>query len=332
MAEPPELPLLGRMTLPLVTPFLAPGGSRSRLSILIYHRVIRERDPLQPDIPTAVEFDWQMRLMARHFNVLPLSVAVRKMYAGELPSRAACITFDDGYADNQEVALPILERHGLTASFFVAVGFLNGGRMFNDTVIESVRSATGEELDLTGQGLSRYPIASFADRSRAIQAILTRIKALPLTERQQHLDAILGVSDAGSPKGLMMSDAQVQALARAGMEIGGHTVNHPILASLDLADATREIVTGKRELEALIDAPVTTFAYPNGRPGEDYLPEHVEAARDAGFDCAVSTAWGVSTAQSHPYQLPRFTPWDKTPGRFAVRMLRNCTRVRPTLC
>ena len=87
------------------------------------------------------------------FNVIPLLDAVRHSAAGTLPPRAACITFDDGYADNAEVALPILQRHKLHATFFVATGFLNGGRMWNDTIIELVRRAPDGVLDFSAFGL-----------------------------------------------------------------------------------------------------------------------------------------------------------------------------------
>jgi hypothetical protein len=71
---------------------------------------------------------------------------------------------------------------------------------------------------------------------------------------------------------------------------------------------------------------VRLFAYPNGKPGRDYSREHVDMVRELGFEAAVSTAWGVGHAASDPYQLPRFTPWDKTPGRFALRLLHNTFR------
>ena len=65
------------------------------------------------------------------------------------------------------------------------------------------------------------------------------------------------------------------------------------------------------------------FAYPNGKPGEDYLPRDVALVRELGFDAAVSTAWGASGHGSDPFQLQRFTPWDRTKARFGLRLLRN---------
>ncbi len=107
----------------------------------------------------------------------------------------------------------------------------------------------------------------------------------------------------------------------AGMEIGGHTVNHPILTSVDKATARREIFENKEFLEGLIGGPIHSFAYPNGKPGQDYSSEHVALVKEAGYSRAVSTAWGRANRQSDTFQLPRFTPWDQKPWKFMLRLL-----------
>src|SRR5215831_142994 len=107
--------------------WLSPSGPRGRLSILIFHRVLRQHDPLISDLPTAAQFETQMRWVREWCNVLPLGEAIDRLYAGTIPARALSITFDDGYADNEEVAAPILKRLDMTATFFVATGFLDGG-------------------------------------------------------------------------------------------------------------------------------------------------------------------------------------------------------------
>jgi len=107
------------------------------------------------------------------------------------------------------------------------------------------------------------------------------------------------------------------------MEIGAHTVTHPILRNTAPDTARREIVESGRRLAEIVGQPVRLFAYPNGKPGVDYGSEHVQMVRDGGFAAAVSTGWGVATEKSDRFQLPRFTPWDRTPGRFALRLIRN---------
>jgi peptidoglycan/xylan/chitin deacetylase (PgdA/CDA1 family) len=303
---------------------LSPGGKHG-LSILIYHRVLPHKDPLFPAEVDRADFDQQVRMLKSMFNIIPLVDAVRHARAGTLPPRAACITFDDGYADNAEVALPILQSHNVSATFFIATGFLNGGRMWNDTVYELVRNAPGNTIDASSIGLGIHSVASIPQRQAAISALIGQLKYLPLEERLAQVSRLVDIAKSDLPGDLMMTSAQVKELHRAGMGIGGHTVNHPILATLPPAMALAEIADGKRTLEDIIGDPVRLFAYPNGKPGTDYRAEHVAMVRETGFEGAVSTAWGASKGVDEVFQLPRFSPWDRTPMRFAMRMARNLT-------
>ena len=304
----------------------SPAGAKGRLSILIFHRVLAQSDPIFPGEVCAKEFDAICGWLRQWFMVLPLDEAVHRLACGGLPQRALAITFDDGYADNHAQALPILQRHGLTSTFFIASAFLDGGRMFNDSVIEAVRGADAAELDLrglAGADLGRLDIASPLAKHKAIATILRAVKYRPQAERDSLASEIAQRARAKLPDDLMLTSAQVRALRDAGMQIGAHTQTHPILARLDRAAARNEIVQGKRDLESILEAPVTLFAYPNGKPGEDYGSDAVALVREAGFAAAVSTAWGAAGRHSDPFQLPRFTPWDRTRWRFGIRMARN---------
>lgn len=309
---------------------LSLGGLNNRLSILIYHRVLPQPDPIFPEELDAAAFDRQLACLAECFNVIPLAEAVYGLRTGTLPPYSACITFDDGYADNAEIALPILQQHGMAATFFVASGFLDGGRMWNDTVIELIRAAP-IRLDLSRLGHGELVLDNPAQRHTAIATLLRKLKYLPIEQRQAEVDALRAEVAAALPAELMMTSDQVRALHRAGMEIGGHTVNHPILARLDDVRARQEIGDGRDALEAIIGSPVRLFAFPNGRPGQDYRAEHVAMVRTFGFDAAVSTAEGAACGASDLYQLPRFTPWDTSEFRFSLRMMHNLQRSGKTV-
>src|SRR5688572_5614648 len=121
-----------------------------------------------------------MALLQREFNVLSLGEACARIERGALPARAACITFDDGYADNEEVALPILKRLGLRATFFVSPGFCDGGIMFNDAVIEAVRRAPAATYDLCSLGLGSHAVGDRGSRRRAIDTLIARLKYRPV--------------------------------------------------------------------------------------------------------------------------------------------------------
>lgn len=300
----------------------SPAGKKARLSIVIYHRVLPEPDPLLGG-GGIKSFESSLNHLAKNFNIMPLSEAVNRLQNGTLPSRAACITFDDGYADNAEIALPLLQKHRVPATFFIASGFLDGGRMWNDTVIESVRLATGDKLDLSSIDLGMHTITTLEQRKKTLFFLIDKLKHLPYAIRASQVEKLNAIISAKLPNNLMMTSAQVRQLHHAGMGIGGHTVTHPILTRIDDSAARAEITEGKAKLEAIIDAPVRLFAYPNGKPEKDYLPAHVKMVKEAGFEAAVSTAWGAARQNSDLFQLPRFTPWDKSELFYVLRMTGN---------
>ncbi len=301
-----------------------------RLSILIFHRVLPALDPLLPGEPDAALFKARMRWLASAFRVMPLIEAARRLADGNLPVNAACITFDDGYADNATIAAPLLSKLRLPATFFIATGFLDGGRMWNDTVTEAVRIARGPRLDLTAIDLTEWPCSSDAERVATIAGLLDRLKYLPQSERQTKVDAIASAVGLAAQSDLMMTRRQVRELPRYGMAVGAHTVTHPILTTLAIDDVRREVADGRRDLEETLGEPVKLFAYPNGRPRRDYDATHVALIREMGFDAAVATAWGVADRATDRFQLPRFTPWDVSVNRFGLRLAHNLTH-RPEL-
>lgn len=303
------------------TRLLSPGGRRAGHQVLFFHRVLPEPDPMFPGELHRAGFDALLGFLKQHFHILPLPEAMDRLAAGSLPAASLSITFDDGYADNATEALPVLSKHGLRASFFIATAYLDGGRMWNDTVIETIRRHPDGELDLTDCGLGIHHVND-SNRYEVSGRVLTAIKHRPPMERQSVADAI-GERAGGLPDDLMMSGLQVRQLAAAGMTLGAHTHSHPILACLDDDEALREIATGREILESLSGEKINLFAYPNGKPGKDYDNRHATMVREQGFRAAFSTAPGVSTRDSNPWQLPRFTPWDRDQGRYLLRLLMN---------
>jgi peptidoglycan/xylan/chitin deacetylase (PgdA/CDA1 family) len=267
-------------------------------------------------------FAAQMDVLRSICRVLPLAEAIERLYSGSLPPRAAAITFDDGYANNLTHAAPVLRARGLPATVFVATGYLNGGRMFNDTVIEAVRRA-GTELDLAALELGRFSLADAPARRAAIDTILGALKYREPLARERAAAAIAERVGAQLPGDLMLTDAQLAALPGLGLEVGAHTVTHPILTRIEADAARREISTSRATLEDMTGTRVRLFAFPNGRPGRDYAPEHVAMVRAAGFSAALSTASGACHRGSDRYQLPRMLPWETTAGRFAARLVRT---------
>ncbi|HZM47261.1 MAG TPA: polysaccharide deacetylase family protein [Burkholderiales bacterium] len=308
---------------------LSPPRAHRRLSIVIYHRVLRAPDSILEDETHAAAFEMHVRLLAGEFNVLRLSEACARLKAGDLPTRAVCITFDDGYADNHEVALPILKRHGVVATFFVSPGYSEGGSMFNDIVIEALRAAPAGAHDLADLGLGHLQLGDSASRRAGIDALIRQIKYRAPAERMALAAGIAAAVRSAVPRNLMMTPAQIRRMHDEGMEIGAHTVTHPILASIGEDEARAEIVDSRGRLEEIVGAPVTLFAYPNGTPGRDYRPEHVRLVKEAGYSAAVAAVGGIAHGASDPFQLPRFGLYDRTPFKLGARLLAGYVRPLP---
>jgi peptidoglycan/xylan/chitin deacetylase (PgdA/CDA1 family) len=303
--------------------WISPSGPDARLSVFIFHRVLPKPDPLFPDEPDATQFDRIVSWIKSWFTVISLDAAVDALKTSKLPARAAVITFDDGYADNYSVAMPILQKHGITGCFFIATGYLDGGRMWNDTIVESVRLFERPELDLSELGLECYRTGNSEEKRLAINTIIAKAKYLDPARRKKVTDGIATITGKQLPSNLMMTSEQVKQMHKANMQIGAHTVTHPILARTEIATARDEIASSKAYLEQLLEEPVRLFAYPNGKPGDDYLPEHARLIKEAGFVAAVSTAWGSANGDTDLFQIPRFTPWNKTRLKFGLRLINN---------
>ena len=300
---------------------LLPSTRANRLLILIYHRVHATPDPMFPGEVDAERFDWQMGILRQHCHPLSLREGVEGLKRGVLPPRAVAVTFDDGYSDNATVAFSILQKYSISATFFVAPGFLDGGRMWNDSIIEAVRRASGGSIDSGSIGLGLLPLSGGNARGAIAERIIRAVKHLPAERRAALVEQLCARIGAELPNDLMMTSEQIRRLAAGGMEIGAHTMTHPILRMLPDEAARYEIRESRAVLEGITGQPVRAFAYPNGRPGDDYTQRDRTIVESLGFDYAPSTRWGVASSDTDVFQLPRFTPWDSTAGRWLTRLL-----------
>lgn len=302
---------------------IAPGGKGAgRLCVVNYHRVLEQADPLLDTEPDITTFRWQMELLAEAFHVVPLHEALTTLASERMPPRTVCITFDDGYRSVHDLALPILKELGLPATVFVTSGCMDDGHMWNDRIIAAIKGLPGDHLDLRDVGLGNYPLDGTEARRQAVLKLTEASKYLPPAARDGLIRRLDGLVGGAHGSELMLTREMVANLARNGIEIGGHTISHPILTSLDDEVSRREIAGCKQELEAITGKPVRYFAYPNGKVGMDFDQRHVQMAKDAGYEAAFTTAVGAVTRRADLFQLPRSRPWDRTPFLFGLRLLR----------
>jgi len=302
---------------------IAPHGKgKGRLCILSYHRILEQLDPMVDADPDVHSFHWQMEALANSFNVMRLDQALIALRNNRMPPRAVAITFDDGYRSTHDLALPILKKFNLPATVFVTTGYLAGSNMWNDRILEAVRRLPSGALDLQQLGLGLHSVSSLAERKKTADKLVEAAKYLAPDQRLNlslKLESLIGELHS---KDLMLTQEMVRSLAQQGMDVGGHTITHPILTKLDNQSARDEIFGCKEQLEAITGKPVTLFAYPNGKVGMDFDERHVQMAKDAGYSAAFTTSMGAVNGQTDLYQIPRSRPWDATPLMFKIRLLR----------
>jgi peptidoglycan/xylan/chitin deacetylase (PgdA/CDA1 family) len=226
------------------------------------------------------------------------------------------ITFDDGYAGNFEAAWPVLRDEGVPAAIFLATGFLDGDALWFDLARRALAAAWQAGAALAP--LARRALqAVYGDwppaRRRGgrgpvpavpLEAALERLKRLPPVERQRLLDELLAAGLRLAPAARPLTWDQVRTLAAEGVEIGCHTVSHPILAQLDSRCQAAEITASRDRIHAETGSRPALFAYPNGAAG-DFDASTVAALRQAGFTAACTTLRGGNRPGCDPWRLRR---------------------------
>jgi glycosyltransferase involved in cell wall biosynthesis/peptidoglycan/xylan/chitin deacetylase (PgdA/CDA1 family) len=285
--------------------------SSRNLLVLSYHRVIpRDRfaDGRRPSNTHFIdEFEEQMAFVAKRFNVLTgdtLHAIIDGTRA--IPPYSLAITFDDGYENNFSYVLPILQRYGLHAAFFLTTNFIgnkDGLLWFDrlDRLLSIVPS--GEILEW----LHRLDPALTASSDTQIRPYF---KGLPSARQSEILDRLEqqfghpGASTDDNKVYGFMSWDQVRLMASAGMTIGSHTANHQILAAVSPAKVQTELQLSLKRIEKETDRACWCFAYPNGER-RDFRPSDELAVQGAGYLCAFTQISGSINSHTPRYALPR---------------------------
>lgn len=303
-------------------------------TIVMYHRVVADAaaDPFRLGMCVRRDrFEAQISYLRRQFNVVGLQDAIGRLERGEpLPERAVSITFDDGYLDNLEVALPILEAHRVPVTLFVPTGGLDTGELlWWDRVIDALAGTSHPALDTQAVGLdglhARLSLSPW-HRVATAEAVLEQLWALPIErvlEVVGRIEQALGPSHRTVMPAARLGAEQIREMHRRGVEIGAHSVRHPNLKLVSEADLRQEMIASREMLESLCQAPVDGFAYPGGRMND----ATAVAARAVGFRYAVATISAVNRAPHDHFKLCRIGMPDSPVADFKRAL--SATMLRP---
>lgn len=305
--------------------------------ILVYHRVAEVGSDPWSLCVTPRHFAEHLEVLQKYCRSISLGQLVQTHRAGNIPCRAVAVTFDDGYADNLYNARPLLERYDIPAMVFVTTGYLGHEREFWWDELDRLLLQPGtlpERLSLSvngstfqwelGEGAfySEYDYRRNRDR-KALEgspgsrhflyySVWQRLQPLPEAKRRKVLAELVawaGAESVGRLTHRSLSLEEVVTLAQEELvEVGSHTVTHPVLSALPAASQRDEIQQSKAHLEDVLNRPVTSLAYPHG----DYTGETVALVREAGFTCACSSVADIVWRSTDCFQLPRFNvkDWD----------------------
>jgi peptidoglycan/xylan/chitin deacetylase (PgdA/CDA1 family) len=317
-----------------------------RAIILLYHRV----GELQPDPQLLCV---SRNHFAEHLDIIRRLAQPTKLGSlDEVLQRrnrrpAVVVTFDDGYADNLHNAKPLLERYDVPATVFVTSGYVNAREEFwwdalDKIFLQSANLPRKLDLEINGRplhwDLRPSPDDEATHRERRswnvlrkdnpstrhdIYRTLQNVFLAPGNSNRELLTTLTrwsGIDQTARSTHMSLTEPEVVRLADGGLvEIGAHTVNHPVLSQLPESEQATEISESKAHLEEILGAPVTSFAYPYGGRSH-YTDKTVAAVRTAGFKRACSNFSGLVRTGSDPWQLPRFLVRDWSGDEFMSRI------------
>lgn len=297
----------------VLRPLLAGVGT-----IFMLHHVRPARDDLfQPnrhlEITPAFLGEVLAHVRALDVDIVSLDEAHRRMQAHEFARRFACFTFDDGYRDNRDHALPVMREHHAPFTVYVASDFADGRGRLWWVALERV-IARAESIEIVRDGATvRLETRDDVAKQAAFNDLHNWLRTLPNdTDVQREVSALCarhGIDDAAIARELCMSWQELAPFAADPMvTIGAHTISHCNLAREAETETARQMCDSRARIENELQRPALHFAYPYGDRGAAAAREFT-LAREIGFRTAVTTRPGMIFAESaeHMMALPRIS-------------------------
>lgn len=291
----------------------------TRAAVLLYHRVLpaaeAARKVVEPGMFVTPEtFDRHLEWLESSFRVLPLhEIASRLAEHLPLPHGACAITFDDGWRDNYQFALPALEKRGLPATIFVVTDRVGtDGAFWPDEVCRRMKGLSDSEQRELALAIG---VSARGDR---IAASLEHLKGMTEQAREPVIDRLRSATrDPCAGERELVDWNELDRLARAGIEIEAHGATHAILTGVSPKEAERELRSARDRLRERDLGHRGLLAYPSGAHDERVR----RLACGAGYRAAFTTEPGLANPADDPFALPRLGLHDDV-SRTRVEFLR----------
>lgn len=296
------------------------GRLRDRqVVILMYHSVMDPaagQNTLGRIMHGPEVFRQHMEMIARHYDPVSMDDVLRFLRGEKtLPSRAVAITFDDGYLDNYEAAAPILDGVGVPATFYVAVGCIDTGKLPWPGRLRYAFFSTRSHRWKDHRGIER-PLSNGEERERVLLHASDYCATLCGSAQESFVASVETELEVDSQKnlGMMMNWGQLRSLASRGHSVGSHTMTHPNVAQVSDQQARSELSESKRRMEEALGTPVVHFSYPCPALSPHWKESTVEICRQSGYLTAVTTDGGAVHRCDDPLRLRRSGPTKRVDG------------------
>ena len=292
-------------------------------AVLLYHRVTSLARDVHRLAVTPEAFRSQLATLTREWNVVRLGDLITRGSTDAPAEGRVALTFDDGYLDNLDVVLPILEEFGAPATFFLTTAGLDrSSRYWWDVLEAAVLDNPGQggvlSIEIDGE-LRTFGVHDAAARQATHDTLYGMIQARGPAARDAVVDQLAALVPAGrfDPMARPLRRAEVQRVAcHPLIEVGAHTVHHLALSAAAPDDLFRDVFEGRSALERAIGKPVTRFAYPYGA----LSPAVVRTVEAAGFEAAVTCEDRPLRRREHPLRVPRVTTCEESGASLGARL------------
>ncbi len=295
-------------------PRLIAWGLATRVVILRYHSVLDEPSRYADSIGYGIihstrSFRAHMEILASEYHPVTIDDLLLFLTGQkDLQRRSVLVTFDDGYADNCEIAVPILDHYGISAAFYVAVGPIDAPPIPWFSRLRYAFSISNRDTVFDIAEQRDRPLKEQADRYAAFQSAARHCACLVGNKQEsavREIEKHLNVAPLDAKECPMMTWDQVREVRRHGHTVGSHTVTHPNMAHVSAEELQHELVESKRKLEQVLGEPIVHFSYPSPILEPHYTEETIRACAQAGYKTSVTCTSGGVQPWHNPLAIQR---------------------------
>lgn len=256
-------------------------------------------------------FEQHLETIKQHFEIVTTEKLARIVNKTKLEKRYALVTFDDGYLDNYTLAYPAMRQKNISGVFFLPTSLISGTDIpWWDEMAFILRSNVGQKVGLPGVDELIQLQAQTLDKD--IRQFIYRAKRLENYTAQQVLEHLreqfpdVDSKTKAEQQQLFMNWSQVEDMAKGGMEIGSHTINHHILSRLSEDEQRHEIADSKTVIESELQRTVNVIAYPVGRH-HCFDETTKKIAKQSGYQLGFNNEPHYNTTPIDPFDINRFS-------------------------